>query len=514
MRIYLIIISIIIVSTSAFAQETTFSKKIGYSSYIYVNSTASSFENGQLMAGHAEGKGLVVNTDSFGDQIWSYTYSEPEGTIDMHFKEIISCVDSTFFITGYSFCNSESQSAVCAKISDDGSVIWSKEYNANNACMTHISFAQQTNDNGYIVLGQTHSVGSLLSYIFIAKLTSEGNIQWSKQLRIGNNANYGDRVIQTSDGNLILVGYMADYPAYSPFSFLIKLSSSGNILWSKKYEVPANPSSYSGNDIEYDDSCYVCCLRGTIVKVDSIGNVLSCKKASSIENPDEFVKLSRLIKTYDDGYIYLSESNSNCNIIKEDSLENVLWGKNVILNLYDFISTFDNGIILVGGNPSYKNQETIYEDNGIIKIDSIGNGQNCMEQANYFFEEETINVSDMEIEIIDGATMNTFTSSRETIELLFSDGCLEPYTFEDNLVLENCFDIFPNPNDGVFEIKNITDKRLYLIIYDISGQKLLEKSFNYENNTIDCSFLKNGIYYYSIYYSHRIIKSDKFIISK
>ncbi|MCS7200749.1 MAG: prepilin-type N-terminal cleavage/methylation domain-containing protein [Patescibacteria group bacterium] len=91
----------------------------------------------------------------------------------------------------------------------------------------------QTNDGGYFVFGNTYSCCGGNYDIFVLKLDSGGNYQWIKT--IGDA--YWDivySVVNTSDGGFLLAGYTSSYGSINGDVFLVKLSSQGNIVWSKR----------------------------------------------------------------------------------------------------------------------------------------------------------------------------------------------------------------------------------------------------------------------------------------
>ncbi|PNQ72784.1 hypothetical protein C1T31_09745 [Hanstruepera neustonica] len=104
---------------------------------------------------------------------------------------------------------------------------------------------QQTIDGGYIVTGYTVSQNGNVSVnyggrdIWVVKLDSSGNIEWEKSIgSIGDEEAYS--IQQTTDGGYILTG-MSDSDDFFGENFgnddilIVKLDSSGNILWGHKY---------------------------------------------------------------------------------------------------------------------------------------------------------------------------------------------------------------------------------------------------------------------------------------
>jgi len=96
---------------------------------------------------------------------------------------------------------------------------------------------QQTTDGGYIVAGKTKFFGDEYNQdgdIWIVKLAADGTVQWQKTY--GGYYFYDDDEVysiqQTSDGGYVVGGFYS----ISYDSWILKLSSSGDIEWQKSYD--------------------------------------------------------------------------------------------------------------------------------------------------------------------------------------------------------------------------------------------------------------------------------------
>lgn len=84
---------------------------------------------------------------------------------------------------------------------------------------------KQTSDKGFIILATTYYDST-----YYIKTDSLGNKIWSRRI----NYDRASDIIETSNGDFLIVGTTDWVPScYSPY--IIKLSSSGNILWQKTY---------------------------------------------------------------------------------------------------------------------------------------------------------------------------------------------------------------------------------------------------------------------------------------
>jgi hypothetical protein len=75
--------------------------------------------------------------------------------------------------------------------------------------------------------------------VFIAKFNSSGDLIWNRVWG-GDSSDYGNGVIQLSDGNYMMIGYNGSFGSDADSAFLAKYSDSGDLIWSKSW----NGSSY------------------------------------------------------------------------------------------------------------------------------------------------------------------------------------------------------------------------------------------------------------------------------
>jgi hypothetical protein len=89
----------------------------------------------------------------------------------------------------------------------------------------------QTGDNGYLVAGNLDFDGPWGTNLFLAKLDSSGNPQWSEL--IGDSSlDVENALIKTTDGGYAITGYTSK-GAGGEDVFITKLDAVGNIQWIK-----------------------------------------------------------------------------------------------------------------------------------------------------------------------------------------------------------------------------------------------------------------------------------------
>ena len=91
-----------------------------------------------------------------------------------------------------------------------------------------------TDDNGYVVIGNTRSQGLGSNDIIIFKMNKNGQVQW-QQLYGGIHQDYGTWIEQTSDNGFIATAYSWDHGFARLDALLIKTDANGNEIWSKYF---------------------------------------------------------------------------------------------------------------------------------------------------------------------------------------------------------------------------------------------------------------------------------------
>jgi hypothetical protein len=201
----------------------------------YVKQTT---DNGYIIGGYTESFGailkdaFIIKTDSNGNLLWSKMFGEG-------LSEYCYAVDETSdgrYVLVYS--------KGLIKVDSIGNLVWSKKYNAN------LYFFQKTNDEGFILVGDKDS-SVAYNQACLIKTDSSGNILWSKKYFDGETG-YGKSVIQTSDGGYMSTGYTRLISSSAIVGHIIKTDSSGNLIWLKQFSNP-NGSSHGWSVIETDD---------------------------------------------------------------------------------------------------------------------------------------------------------------------------------------------------------------------------------------------------------------------
>ena len=247
--------------------------------------------------------------------------------------------------------------------------IWSTYYNVDTRDEAY--FVCPTFDKGCIITGVANGFDMSVD-LFLLKLDSNGEMQWTHTLGGKSTQERGFCVRQTKDSCFIMIGYIeknSDYKIY-----LLKLNPIGDTLWSKTYG-----NGVGGSVIETHDKCFLLAadkdtLNGrypTLIKTDYQGNVL-WSKLYSIEEPITYSVMETSKGNFIVGcFGYSLSENKNVEMFCTDESGNVKWQKHneKYVRIESTIELIGETIVGVGSISSGDEGSKLR----IVKIDNTGN---------------------------------------------------------------------------------------------------------------------------------------------
>jgi hypothetical protein len=103
---------------------------------------------------------------------------------------------------------------------------WNKTYGGTDK--DYAAALVQTSDGGYALAGGTTSFGSGLDDFWLVKTDSSGDQQWNKTYG-GTAYDFGNDLVQTTDGGYALAGGTYSFGAGISDFWLIKTDDNGNV---------------------------------------------------------------------------------------------------------------------------------------------------------------------------------------------------------------------------------------------------------------------------------------------
>jgi uncharacterized delta-60 repeat protein len=303
------------------------------------------------------------------------------GSNDDFANSIIQSSDGGYVVAGYTNSFGGSYDFYVVKLYSSGSVAWTKTIGGSGD--DQANSVVQSSDGGYIVAGYTTSFGASGADMYVVKLGSGGNVQWTKTIG-GSDDDFANSVIQSSDGGYVIAGYTQSFGAGGYDMYVVKLDSNGNVVWTKT--IGGSNSDVANSIVQSSDGGYVVAGETLsfgasgrdiyVVKLDSSGNIVWTKTIGG--SWDDFA--NSVIQSSDGGYVIAGYTQSfgaswyDIYVVKLDSSGNVIWSKTIGGGnadvAYSIIQSSDGGYIVIGRTQSFgAGGYDVY----VVKIDSSGN---------------------------------------------------------------------------------------------------------------------------------------------
>jgi hypothetical protein len=191
----------------------------------------------------------MIKTDSSGNELWRKSH----GALSSDGARCIEATrDGGYILTGWTFSYGTDiyGSVWMVKTDSAGNLEWHKVFGGTGADRGYC--VQQTSDGGYVLTGYTDSFGAGNYDLYLIKTDDAGNERWSKTFG-GTGRDYGNSVIQTSDGGFVIAGYTLSFGAGGDDAWIIRTDEYGNEYWKRTYGGSASDIAYSVKET-YDGS--------------------------------------------------------------------------------------------------------------------------------------------------------------------------------------------------------------------------------------------------------------------
>ena len=253
----------------------------------------------------------------------------------------------------------------------------------NDASFDYGRYLIQTNDNGYLVVGNTSLLGDDYSNVLMLKVDNMGKQIWRKDYTCSSN----DRVntaIELEDGSFVMAGFSISNTNFSKDLLIMKTDSEGDIEWQTTHgdtrDEIANSIGITNdggfiivgeitNENTGNSSCYLmkASNTGEFEWEGSFGGSLNDQGFSIVSATDGGFVITGVTRSQNDssGDIWLFKVNNTGEMLWEKTYggENFEAGRSLQ-------QTSDNGYIIIGHTESFGNGNN---DAYLLKTDSQGN---------------------------------------------------------------------------------------------------------------------------------------------
>jgi murein DD-endopeptidase MepM/ murein hydrolase activator NlpD len=390
-----------------------------------MNSVKPTRDGGYIVVGNKVVSGIseawVWKFDQLGNLIWEKSYS---GSANYLLYSVVTTDDGGYIAVGYS-SNSDGSNpdGWIIKLDSFGNLVWQNTYGSGN--FDYLGSLAMTSDGGFVVAGNTLPYGGPYNG-WVLKFDGSGNILWQKRYSSFRDDTLAS-IFPTSDGGFIGAG-TAYMPSTNEFDMrVLKLDSSGNIMWEKTYGTTTR-NEYAYSVVEVSGGNFVVVGQGVglgnnislFLKLDSLGNIVWQRIYSGKGHFEAFA----VTRTSGGGVVVAGDSDDfgptyyNAWLVKLDDAGNIVWDRTYSTNgsiterLSFVTETTDGGLIGVGG----------FDIPTIMKVDSngnmsrscniIGKGAGSLSQASVTVRDDTLVVEDTTVAPVSSAvTVGSSTST-------------------------------------------------------------------------------------------------------
>lgn len=451
-----------------------------------------------------------MKLDSNGNVLWHKTYGTPENE---QIRSWYQLADGGFALVGVRFIGTVWRIYV-VRIDSIGNLLWSKTY-VN--WLGDGVYIRETFNGELLIISNVESIGAGLGDILMIRTDSLGNVINAKTYGTSENERIGS-ADDTNDGGVVVVGE-TDSGGCSVFnSFLLKLDNFGNEQWEKIIEYDSCLSGQGYSVIQTADGGYFMGLRGpngggasVLIRFNSMLSMDWCKTFSASNNSwhePECIKEINGDVIFTD-YVFDTLNSYVTNFLTRiDFSGNIKWSKyfsdpsgQYHIGFEEIGMTSDSNLLISGAmwdSSDFNMYIQKFPINSIDNLCDVISIPNTTTSVNITLDSIFVSnvINNIVVTNINTTTSNIFDTPT-TI-------CLFTNIPEPDKAIE--FNISPNPFNEELTVncEKLMDGKAEVKLYDIFGHKILSQPL-----TTDCKIktenLSNGVYFVNIFTSGKVI---------
>ncbi len=495
---------------------TIFSQQIDLSSRRYSDPNSqlnaktlkSTSNGGHVVAGNANIQfgqtnyvaGIVFYSDSSGFNHWEKAYSSFDNTFS--FETIAQLSDSGFIAGGNMFNPITNQlGGALIKLDQHGNEIWKKSISDNSGADIVVTDLLIETDSSFLLVAKKtgNSDGN-----FIIRMDTSGNILWQNSFEVlGNDKIELNSLKQAADKSLFIVGTYISGNDQSGLVF--RLDSLGSVLWAKKSNYPNS----SFKDLLMDTDRLFCRNatsfgEAIVNSFDLNGNSIWSLKFPEYEDLNFAQMPGKRKLTFDtDSNLVLYSSNFSFSSFYRFSKEGIILDGINGFGSSQGIDFYSNGscAILMSG-PAYGIKSSLITNNhfAVTRLVNFNSNQSsCLWQN--MAEGTSVSDNTTDISLSPSSIITVSIAMMENVSAFISidNNCVE-FLGRIDEITNNDFEIFPNPTNELIQLSINSNGELpikgYLV--DALGNDVFSFKINSSQETIDASKVHSGIYWLKI----------------
>jgi hypothetical protein len=277
----------------------------------YARQIISTSDSGYIIVGTTSSFGVdladiyLVKTDRNCLKEWSHIYGTP--AVERGYS-IRQTFDHGYIIAGYTNHDAAAGYDIyLLKVDSMGEVQWTKTIGGTDWDFGY--GIELTSDSGFIICGKTYSYSNGGSDVYIVKTDASGNVMWQKNYG-GSNDESANAIIRDRNNNYIIVGETKSYGAGDDDVWVLKIDEAGDTLWTKTFGTALFDAGHAIDTTS--DGNYICNgtsygFRATdttsdmyFFKIDTLGNQLWYQ----VQGADSSAEEGLVAKEFPDGNLF------------------------------------------------------------------------------------------------------------------------------------------------------------------------------------------------------------------
>jgi Secretion system C-terminal sorting domain len=194
----------------------------------------------------------IWRTDCQGKVVWAKLFNTLTETIGNAYGRVLALDGGDFALvatTGFYFATPLNDIFV-ARVDGDGNTLWANIIGGGTGGQDVVQGAATTADGGIILAGKTASHGSdantnnVYTDQYFVKLNGNGQIAWTRTIGNPQAIDRAYDIAELADGSYVAAGSYLHQGTF--YANLLKLSTSGDLLWHRGFGEPTAPQANHG----------------------------------------------------------------------------------------------------------------------------------------------------------------------------------------------------------------------------------------------------------------------------